>query len=58
MLGLLGVAALLESAFALCLGCKVFAALMRIGLVPDTVCAACTDITVRVPELRREPAGI
>ena len=57
-LGLLGAGALLESVFALCLGCKVFAGLMRVGLVPDTVCAACNDITMRVPELRREPAGI
>ncbi len=57
-LGLLAVGALLESAFALCLGCKVFAALTRLGLVPDTVCAACTDITVRVPERRREPVKV
>ena len=52
-----GRGALLESAFGLCLGCKVFAFLMRIGLVPD-VSAACADITVRLPQLRREPAGI
>jgi hypothetical protein len=57
-LSLLGVGALLESAFALCLGCKVFGALRRLGLVPDTVCAACTDITIRVPELRRERAAV
>ena len=38
------VAATLESVFALCLGCKVFGLLMRAGLVPDEVCAECTDI--------------
>jgi hypothetical protein len=58
VLGLLAVGALLESAFGLCLGCKVFGFLMRVGLVPDTVCEACADITVRLPQLRREPAGI
>jgi hypothetical protein len=44
VLGLLGVAAFLESAFGLCLGCKVFALLMRVGLVPESVCAECADI--------------
>jgi hypothetical protein len=58
VIGLLAGGAFLESAFALCLGCKVFAVLMRVGLVPDTVCAACADVTLRIPQLRREPAGI
>jgi hypothetical protein len=57
-IGLLAAGALLESAFGLCLGCKVFAVLMRRGLIPDTVCAACADVTLRHPELRREPVGI
>jgi hypothetical protein len=43
-LGLLASAAFLESAFGLCLGCKVFAILMRVGLVPDEVCERCNDI--------------
>jgi hypothetical protein len=58
LIGLLGVAAGLESAFGLCLGCKAFTVLMRVGLVPDTVCEACSDITAHLPELRREPAGV
>ena len=33
----------LESIFALCLGCKVFAGLMRVGLVPADVCAECAN---------------
>jgi Domain of unknown function (DUF4395) len=44
VLGLLAVAALLESALGLCLGCKVFALLMRIGIVPESVCRECADI--------------
>jgi hypothetical protein len=35
------VAATLESAFAFCLGCKVFAGLMRLGVVPQSVCERC-----------------
>jgi len=58
LVALLAGAALLESAFGLCLGCKVFTVLMRLGLVPETVCAACADVSVRHPELRREPAGV
>lgn len=49
LLGLLIVAATLESVFALCLGCKVFAVLMRIGVIPEEVCAECNDIWSRVP---------
>jgi hypothetical protein len=41
------VAAALEAFFAFCLGCKIFALLIRAGLVPDTVCEACNDITAR-----------
>jgi hypothetical protein len=43
------IAATLESAFALCLGCRIFGLLMRAGLVPDEVCAECTDIWARRP---------
>jgi hypothetical protein len=44
VLGLLVVAATLESVFALCIGCKVFGALMRVGIIPATVCERCNDI--------------
>ncbi len=43
-LGLLAAAALLESAFGLCLGCRAFAVLMRAGVVPEEVCERCNDI--------------
>jgi hypothetical protein len=46
---LLAVAALLESAFAICLGCIIFGFLMRAGVIPDEVCAACADISIRHP---------
>ena len=41
LLVMLVVAATLESAFALCLGCKAFAVLMRLGVVPQSVCERC-----------------
>ena len=41
------VAATLESAFAYCLGCKVFGLLMRSGVIPEDVCAECADIWSR-----------
>jgi hypothetical protein len=44
LVGLVIVAATLESVFALCIGCKVFALLMRIGVVPETVCERCNNI--------------
>ena len=49
LLGLLIVAATLESVFALCIGCAMFAVLMRIGVIPEEVCAECNDIWSRVP---------
>jgi len=47
LLGLLVVAAGLESIFGFCIGCRVFAVLMRVGLIPDEVCAECADISLR-----------
>ena len=44
VLGLLVAAATLESVFGYCLGCKVFALLMRAGIVPEEVCERCNDI--------------
>jgi len=44
VLGLLLIAATLESVFAICLGCKVFALLMRLGVIPDDVCERCNDL--------------
>ena len=38
---------LLEAAFGLCVGCRIFAVLMRLGLVPEEICLDCADITRR-----------
>lgn len=44
VLGFLIVAATLESVFGLCLGCKAFAVLMRVGVIPEEVCERCNDL--------------
>ena len=44
LLGLVIVAATLESGFGYCIGCKVFAALMRLGLIPAEVCERCNNV--------------
>jgi len=41
LVGLLVVAAVLESVFAVCLGCAIFGRLQRFGLIPESVCEAC-----------------
>ncbi len=56
-LAMLGAAASLESFLGYCLGCRMFALLMKAGLVPEEVCEACADVTLRYPELRHEPAN-
>ncbi len=43
LLAAIVVAATLESVFALCLGCHVFAVLMRVGVIPAEVCEKCND---------------
>jgi hypothetical protein len=47
LLGLLVVAATLESVFAICLGCRIFARLMKAGIIPESVCEECADISTR-----------
>ncbi len=42
-------AATLESAAGYCIGCAIFAALMRRGVLPESVCEACNDISLRRP---------
>jgi hypothetical protein len=44
VLVLLTTAAALEAGFGLCLGCHAFAALMRLGVIPEEVCERCNDL--------------
>ena len=48
VIAMLTVAASLEAFLGFCLGCKMFAILMRFGLIPEEVCAECNDISLRL----------
>jgi hypothetical protein len=47
------IAATLEAVFAFCLGCVVFQQLMRIGVIPESVCLECADISQRLAAATR-----
>ena len=47
LVGMIVVAATLESVFGICLGCIIFGRLQAIGLIPVSVCEACNDIRLR-----------
>jgi hypothetical protein len=47
LLGLIIIAAALELIFAYCIGCKIFAVLVRLGLIPEKYCAACANVPLR-----------
>ncbi|MFB9234107.1 DUF4395 domain-containing protein [Plantactinospora siamensis] len=49
VLGVVALAATLESVFAFCVGCTIFAGLIRLGWIPEEVCAECNDIWSRAP---------
>ncbi len=40
----------LESLFGICAGCIVFGWLMRLGVIPESVCLECADITRRAAQ--------
>lgn len=40
--------AFLEAAFGFCVGCKMFAGLMKVGVIPESVCLECSDISSRL----------
>ena len=50
VLALLTAAAFLESAFGFCLGCKAFALLIRVGVIPAEVCESCNYRLAARPE--------
>ena len=52
LLGLMIVAAGLESIFAFCIGCRIFAGLMRLGVIPPETCEACNNISFALPQPR------
>ena len=57
LVGLIVIAAILESVFAVCLGCVVFGGLMRVGIIPDEVCERCNDIWASSPRPATVPGS-
>lgn len=47
LIGVLVVFATLESVFGICVGCKAFAVLIRLGVIPESVCEECGDLGLR-----------
>ena len=37
-----------DAVLAICLGCRIFALLMRAGIIPPEVCLACSDLSGRL----------
>ena len=52
LVGMIVVAASLESFAGYCLGCAIFARLQAVGVIPASVCEACADISSRWPSAR------
>jgi hypothetical protein len=46
----------LEAIVGLCVGCKIFGVLMKVGVVPQEICLECADISLRNPAKLRKPA--
>jgi hypothetical protein len=47
LVAMITVAASLEAFVGFCLGCKLFALLMRAGIVPEETCEACNNLALR-----------
>ena len=55
VIGLLVVAAGLEGFGGVCLGCIMFGQLMKVGVIPESVCVECADLSQRYPQLAKKP---
>jgi hypothetical protein len=48
VIGMLAGAASLEAFAGFCVGCAIFSRLMRWGVIPQSVCEECNDISARL----------
>jgi hypothetical protein len=48
-------AASLEAAFGFCLGCVIFNRLMKVGLIPDSICEACASTAMSLGTIEPRP---
>jgi hypothetical protein len=53
-------AAILEAVFAFCVGCTIFAGLMRLGVIPETICAQCAEVETgtRITQVGTQPSPL
>jgi hypothetical protein len=56
VLGFMTLPAVAEAGFGYCIGCQIFARLMRAGVIPESVCEECGNIYSANASLRR--AGV
>ncbi len=47
VVAMLAGAAFLEAAFGFCIGCRIFALGMRLGIIPESVCEECNNLSLR-----------
>jgi hypothetical protein len=47
VLAILIIPATLEAALAYCVGCRIFGVLMRVGIIPASICVECEDVWSR-----------
>jgi hypothetical protein len=52
VVAMLAGAASLEAFVGFCLGCAIFSRLMRWGVIPESVCEDCNDISARLSAAR------
>ena len=53
VIAMLLIAASLEAFLGLCLGCKAFGVLMKAGVIPESICVECADLSLRYPQLSK-----
>lgn len=47
LVAMITAAASLEASLGFCLGCKIFALLMKVGVIPEETCEACNNLALR-----------
>lgn len=57
LVAMIMVAASLEAALGFCVGCFMFGGLIRFGLIPESVCAECANISERLARREAELAA-
>jgi hypothetical protein len=57
LVGMIAIFATLESGFGFCIGCQIFGVLMKLGVIPEDVCAECANVWSRPHVPANAPAA-